>query len=252
MTTMHDVLNSFERISLEEMKEVSLMDRQESKFLIKKEGLSKLLIYLNEEYLLFSIQNKTILNYNTVYYDTEELEFYRAHLVGKSKRLKVRIRNYVDSKISFIEIKKKNNKGRTTKSRREFEGEFPLVIDKKEAVYVKENGYENESSLVATLAVFYKRITLVSKKLNERVTIDFDLRFTDKNNSKIYEDVCIIEVKQFQKSLSPIFERLNTIRNLKEPVSKYCLGLLSLRPTLPQNLFKTKLYNFNKFIIGTI
>ena len=76
MTTMHEVLNSFERISLEEMKEVSLMDRQESKFLIKKEGLSKLLIYLNEEYLLFSIQNKTILNYNTVYYDTEELEFY--------------------------------------------------------------------------------------------------------------------------------------------------------------------------------
>ena len=127
-----------------------------------------------------------------------------------------------------------------------------MVLDRKEAVYVKENGYENESRLVATLAVFYKRITLVSKKLNERVTIDLDLRFADKNNSKHYEDVCIIEVKQFQKSLSPIFERLNTIRNLKGPISKYCLGLLSLRPVLPHNLFKTKLYNFNKFIISTI
>jgi hypothetical protein len=187
-----------------------------------------------------------------VYYDTEELEFYKAHLAGKSNRLKVRIRNYVDSKISFIEVKKKNNKGRTTKSRREFEGEFPLVLDKKEAVYVKENGYENGSTLIATLAVFYKRITLVSKKLNERVTIDLDLRFADKNNSKHYEDVCIIEVKQFQKTISPIFERLNTIRNLKEPIGKYCLGLLSLRPTLPHNLFKTKLYNLHKIRISTI
>jgi hypothetical protein len=252
MELLLQVLSAFDKISLIQMQDVKLMDRQESKFLIKRNDLLLFLKDLPSDYFVFSIENKEVLAYHTEYYDTPDLDFYRAHLTGKSNRLKVRIRNYVDSRISFIEIKKKNNKGRTTKSRREFEGEFPLVLEKNDANYVKENGYEKESSLIATLSVFYKRITLVSKKLNERVTIDLDLRFTDEKNSKHYEDVCIIEVKQFQKSSSPIFIRLNSLQNLKEPISKYCLGMHSLRPMLPYNLFKTKLYHLNKLRISTI
>ncbi len=228
------------------MKELSLMDRQESKFLIKSEAVCQLLKGLNKDYQVFSINDKNISTYITEYYDTQDLDFYRAHLVGKSNRMKVRIRNYVDSQISFIEIKKKNNKGRTTKNRREYVGDFPKVLDINDIIYVKDNGFDNDSNLLATLSVYYKRITLVSPILKERVTMDLDLSFTDNNQSKRFDDVCIIEVKQLKKSVSPIFDRLVAIQNVKEPISKYCLGLLGLRPSLPHNLFKTKIYHFNK------
>lgn len=252
MVEFQNVLSAFDKISLNQMQNVKLMDREESKFLIKRNDLLLFLKDLPSDYFVFSIENKEVLAYHTEYYDTPDLDFYRAHLTGKSNRLKVRIRNYVDSKISFIELKKKNNKGRTLKIRQEYKGDFPEVCNETMSQFLKQNGFISDSSLVSTLKVFYQRITLVSKRLDERITIDLDLRFFNPDKEKTYQEGCIIEVKQLKRTHSPVFNYLQNIKHLKDPLSKYCLGLLSLRPLISHNLFKSKIYKFNKLINNSL
>lgn len=252
MEDLLKVISAFDKILLSQMQDVKLMDREESKFLIKRNDLLLFLKDLPSDYFVFSIENKEVLAYHTEYYDTPNLDFYRVHLTGKSNRLKVRIRNYIDSKISFIELKKKNNKGRTSKIRQEYKGDFPEVCDETMSQFLNQNGFISDSSLVSTLKVFYQRITLVSKRLDERITIDLDLRFFNPNNEKTYREGCIIEVKQLKRMHSLVFNRLQNIKYLKDPLSKYCLGLLSLSPLLSHNLFKSKIYNFNKLINSSL
>jgi hypothetical protein len=42
-----------------------------------------------------------------LYFDTDSKRFYHDHHNGKVKRTKIRMRNYVESNLTFLEIKKK-------------------------------------------------------------------------------------------------------------------------------------------------
>ena len=60
---------------------------------------------------------KLIHDYKSLYYDTEDWKFYLDHHNGRVNRNKIRFREYVGSKLTFLEIKLKNNKGKTIKKR---------------------------------------------------------------------------------------------------------------------------------------
>jgi hypothetical protein len=53
--------------------------------------------------------------YLTLYFDTESFDNYIAHHNGKRPRFKIRMRKYVSSGFSFLEVKEKDN--RTARSR---------------------------------------------------------------------------------------------------------------------------------------
>ena len=56
-------------------------------------------------------------NFGGLYFDTDDYEMYRMHHAGRTVREKIRVRTYLDSLDTFLEVKNKNNHGRTKKKR---------------------------------------------------------------------------------------------------------------------------------------
>jgi hypothetical protein len=98
-------LHLFEGISLSEMDSVKLMNRTDTKFVFKRTLLSDLLVELKSKYRVLSIEGHLISSYKTLYFDTKDFRLYQDHHNKKGIRFKVWIRNYVESKLFFLEIK---------------------------------------------------------------------------------------------------------------------------------------------------
>ncbi len=113
--------------------------------------------------------------YQTLYFDTPSLDLYARHQAGHAERFKVRSRCYVDSGLSFFEIKRKTNKGRTVKSRLQT-ATFWNRPTSEARRYLDDLGVALEE-LEPILANQFTRITLVGRQRPERVTIDLGLRF---------------------------------------------------------------------------
>ena len=76
----------------------------------------------------------------------------------------------------FFEVKFKNNKGRTKKSRFvKVENEFNLTNQTNEFLQ-SHSSFEN-AKLEEKIWINYRRITLVNKNIAERVTLDLNLTF---------------------------------------------------------------------------
>ena len=117
MPGITDILQQFEPISLAEMEGVKLMNRIDTKFVMPASLLPELLALAQTSYFVQQAAGKRTGDYDTVYYDTEDLDMYIRHHDRQLVRQKIRVRTYVESKLFFLEIKRKNNKGRTKKKR---------------------------------------------------------------------------------------------------------------------------------------
>ena len=117
MSNFLPIVADFLPITLNDMDEVKLMSRTDTKFVFQLSKLPKLLLQLQPFYNVLTINSKVIHNYKSLYYDTEERKFYIDHHNSRINRNKIRFREYVDSGLTFLEVKLKNNKGRTIKKR---------------------------------------------------------------------------------------------------------------------------------------
>ena len=121
------LLDFFDPISLEEMGKVRLMNRLDTKFVAPAGVLASLLEAALPHYFAQTIDGLRNMPYSTCYFDTADLKMYTDHERGKKCRKKVRIRRYEATPgLAFFEIKDKNNKGRTKKSRIGIEDEADL------------------------------------------------------------------------------------------------------------------------------
>ncbi|MFA5045699.1 MAG: polyphosphate polymerase domain-containing protein [Paludibacter sp.] len=243
------LIASFDSISLAEMDTVKLMNRIDTKYIINRSLLPELLKKALSNYRIVEIGGKRIIPYSTIYFDTDNTEMYLMHHNGKLNRYKIRMRSYIDSGISFLEIKTKNNKGRTTKNRigitnEQFES---MSLEEKEQLFLKEMDFQS-SGLVPQIQNAFKRITLVDKDLTERVTLDMRLSFQNIPNgqSEDVEDLVIIEMKQDGAVRSHFRDYLNELRINSVSMSKYCLGMMLVKPDLKSNGFKNKLRKITK------
>ena len=85
---------------------------------------------LSNHYQVLEINNMRILPYSTTYLDTSDYLFYYQHVRGEFERYKLRYRKYEATNESFLEIKKKTNKGRTIKWRIENKLSQVLLIQR--------------------------------------------------------------------------------------------------------------------------
>jgi hypothetical protein len=238
-------INSFESISLEGMDEVSLMKRTDTKYTININSLDQILNDLKEDYQVLEIQDKRIMNYSSIYFDTSKFKFYFDHHNGKVHRTKIRQRKYVDSDLTFLEIKQKNGKGETNKSRiRIPDFDLDLSQDLKDFIYkITAEKFDLQPSLWNS----FRRITLANVKDNERATIDLNLSYSIKDQEKKYDNLVVIEVKQrkFDRK-SKVVKILKKYRYNPYSISKYCIGVVNLYKELKYNLFKQKLIKIDK------
>ncbi|MCF6279929.1 MAG: polyphosphate polymerase domain-containing protein [Flavobacteriaceae bacterium] len=240
-----NIAKDFSSISLKEMDSVALMKRIDTKFVIRKDLLNEVLESIRNDYSVLEINNNRLMNYNSLYFDTDTKKFYYDHHNKRVRRTKIRIRKYVESDIYFLEIKQKDIKGNTIKNRIKInEFETDLSDNSKEFIKgVTEKDYQLNPSLWNS----FKRITLVNKNAKERVTIDLNLSFSLDEDKKSYDDLVIIELKQERYNRnSPIVKTLKKHRIHPYSISKYCVGMINLYQNIKYNRFKEKLIKINQ------
>jgi len=239
--------HDFNGITLQEMDAVKLMDRNDTKFVFHVRKLPEILKKLSANYRVLEINQNRICQYKTLYYDTKSHDLYYDHLTRRSFRYKIRARNYVESNLNFFEIKLKNNKKRTLKSRikiDQIEENLTLNVDQKS--FLEQNTIFLASDLHAQFWVNYGRITLVDLLNTERCTVDIGLEFLKEQQQHDFSFVVILELKQ-EKNKKSFAKQLMKEMGIREGgLSKYCLGALKLNSTLRINNFKPKILKLNK------
>lgn len=235
-----DIIDAMQPISLAEMDSVKLMDRVDTKYVTSGVELNTLLHHVREHYRVLTINEIRLSKYSTLYFDSPDHDSYLQHHNGRKNRHKVRMREYLSSGMCFLEIKHKNNKGRTDKQRIPIQTIDPN-LSREAAEFLKAQG-GSQSDLTPQLWTRFTRITLVDYNCLERATIDCNLEFSYGEIQESLPGTVIAEVKQASDNrTSTIRQQLRQQRVRPMRVSKYCLGVALLKPELKSNNFKSKL-----------
>lgn len=246
---MDELLKPFETITLEEMKSVKLMNRTDTKFVTNTSKLYQLLKMAQQDYYVQVIDGERNLDYDTTYFDTTAFDMYNMHQSGHLNRQKIRFRTYCINHLQFMEVKTKNNHGRTKKKRIEV-SDMDLNDEEKRQFLHKHLRYEVEK-LQPVLSNHFSRVTLVNKGMTERLTIDTGLNFHNVLNGsgKDMGQLVVIELKRDGLVYSPVLQMLRQLRIQPHGFSKYCMGsALTGQDHLPVNRFKCKLIEINKLV----
>ena len=248
-TQIIELLDDLEPITLEQMSEIRLMNRTDTKFVTSKEKLVELLRLAQGKYYAQVINGSKVANYMTTYWDTEAYDFYMEHHNGRAPRQKVRVRTYLDSGISFLEVKTKNNHGRTKKKRVEVPSQ-EITGENGNEEFLQNLVRRGMEDIHPTVRNRFHRITLVNYGKTERLTIDYDVQF---HNMETEHDanvgpLVIIELKRDGNVFSPVLDILRELRIKPSGFSKYCMGSALTNPQLPCNRFKSKLIEIRKIV----
>lgn len=246
------LLQDFDPITLGEMSGIRLMNRTDTKFVTTVPVLEKLLRLAVSDYRVQDIGGERLSPYYTVYFDTPRYDMYRRHETGHVNRQKLRIRSYVSSGLNFLEVKTKNNHGRTRKKRVAMEGFDALHPDHNitfhdggslYADFLHDNLRYDAEELSECIENRFNRITLVNRRKTERLTIDTSLRFHNLATGveRALANVAIIELKRDGLAPSPILDLLRQLRVKPMGFSKYCLGSAMTNAALPAGRIKPRL-----------
>lgn len=236
-------------VSLQEMDAVRLMNRTDLKYLISDKAIPSIIKSLSSDYSIQEIEGNRIADYETDYLDTNDLIFFLSHVNGKLNRYKWRVRKYVESDLSYLEMKYKSNKGRTDKKRILY---TPVngLNDKDVSEFIGRNSGIAADKLLPVLQNKFKRMTLVNAGKTERLTIDLNISYHNYLNGKSLPvgSLAIIELKQDKTLKSAAAELFGDMRIKDSGLSKYCLGMVLTSDQIKGNLYKQKIRQINKIL----
>jgi hypothetical protein len=237
------LLSQYRSHSLNDLKNAGLMNRVDTKYLLPITDLVKLLTVLEPIYTVLEIDFSRLFSYRNTYFDTPEFGFYLMHHNGKQNRFKIRHRLYVDSGDLYVEVKHKTNKRVTQKDR--------VLIDGNNSSRDRINALVSRpfegsrTPLFESLVCSYTRIAMANENNGERVTLDFNLSFTNPNQMQIKQSnpVLIAEVKrENHKAPSKFMDLMDCYRHKPVSFSKYCIGCAQVHSEhLKTNRFKETL-----------
>ena len=245
MNQIETSLQNFHPISLKEMDSVKLLNRIDTKFVCSVSSLPEILYEISADYRILEIEEKSIMTYKTNYFDTSGFLMYNEHQNGKLHRFKIREREYTDSNIKFLEVKFRNNKGRTIKSRM-LRSDNNDSFTNDEIIFIHNNSPFSPEELEPKLWNVYNRITLTNQI--ERVTIDFNMNFNCLQKDTVsIPALAIFEIKQKKFSLDSSAISVLKKHNIRSNgFSKYCIGSIMMYNDLKSNSFKSKITLINK------
>jgi hypothetical protein len=235
-------LDDFDTIELDALRDAPLLDRFESKFVLPAGAIGRILdACLLTEYRVLRVNARPVQSYSTTYYDTPGLALYRAHQAGRATRAKVRIRHYHATGDCFLEVKRRRNTGRTTKDRVAINTDATPHSASLEGLPPEAETVVESVTSRPVVETAFQRITFVNAAIDERVTVDIGLVFSESDRRIGLERAVFVEVKQPRRR-SPAFRDAMTAPRLRErSVSKYCLGVALLDPAVKHNRFQPQL-----------
>lgn len=238
------------------------MNRVDTKFITDVSQISRLLEACGRQYFLQKIDERYNMPYFTRYYDTPDTDMFYQHQRGKKRRQKIRTRVYEGAhELEFLEIKSKNNKGRTSKKRVIMEPGTRLVVDnthEKEfsvvegyKTFVSEYSDYRLENLLPQIENHFFRLTLVNIDLTERITIDTGIEFHNIQNHTYINlgKLGIIEWKRDGvNNKSGLGNILRELRIHESGFSKYCMGMAMTDLNLRTNRLKSRIRRVNKLL----
>lgn len=235
---LKNILAQFPSISLEEMDAVSLMDRVDTKYVFSINALSDILSDAIHHYRILEINQVRQHLYDSLYFDTNDLQMYHWHHNKRLNRYKIRFRKYVNSNgLTFLEIKFKDNKEKTYKKRKKYqdiESQIPSVLQN----FIQQQTPFTTELLYPTLQIQYYRMTLVNNDWSERVTIDTNLTFNNFHQNISLKNIAIAEVKRSSYASHTAFLKLIKQHHIREGgLSKYCTGIALTNSNIKKNNF---------------
>lgn len=257
-TDLNKRLKSFTPISLSQLNaSASFLDRIDTKYLMTESEFEKILSDLEEDFFILEINDKSVFEYESIYMDTPDYAFYNQHQSKEKNRTKVRTRLYVDSNIAFFEFKQKHNKV-TRKFRYQFNPELhgkmgPEATKFFEWVYQSMYGKMPEK-ISPSIITRYSRLTFCSKKNDERVTVDFNVRVLDARNTKSeeipFKNLVIVESKS--ASTNGKSHQIMKDHKIKQAAScsKYSLGLVYHKKVKETSTFDKTVKRLEKIAIA--
>jgi hypothetical protein len=245
--SFRNITDLFSATTLGEIGSGNLMERFELKYPMPVNRIGDFLLSIDGNYRILEIGGLRIFDYKSVYLDTEEHDFYCQHVTGKAVRIKVRYRTYIDTGVTYLEVKKKDNKNHTRKHRIVNEPEDDGLCNCDAIRFLRPQICFNTGRLLPMLEGEYKRITLVAKDLNERVTIDFDMRFAGGFSCINWPLLAIVELKRKKLSdRTPASKVLKSLSVRPAGFSKYCIGSAALYDLPKKNILKEKFLLINR------
>jgi hypothetical protein len=230
---MRSVLKEFDAISLDETNRLAkMLSRTENKYILSYEQFAALLVLIREDYAVLDIEGRNEFQYSSCYYD-DNFSCYKEHHQSRRQRFKVRTREYVNSGMTFFEIKLKGLRGRTDKYRTDcdtflmpsIQGSYLTMLNE---LYLKNYRKEMRFDLTPSLIVNYSRCTFVALKGGERVTIDFDLGFNRPYEAcdaiQVGRGFLIVETKSVDGRGAADSALKNMGVRKSSKCSKYCIG----------------------------
>jgi hypothetical protein len=217
-----------------------LQTRVDRKYFVPADIFHKMIVDLADRLHVLDIDGRRSFGYESIYFDTPELDTYRAHLQRRRQRFKARTRTYTDSGLCMFEVKLAGTRGETVKQRLPYHAEDSGELSGAALAHLRTAlGHAYRRDLTArlrpTLATTYRRTTFVSRTGNVRLTCDVGLVCLDvRHEVRDTGTHVLVESKSTAPGSAP--DRI--LRELgvrPAAVSKYCIGVAALHPELPSN-----------------
>jgi len=244
---IEEALSQFAPLPLAELKSYSLLNRTDTKYVLSEQQALEIFTEIRPHYRVLEVQGLRSGHYFTQYYDTPDLRMYHDHHNGDRERYKVRTRTYLDSGDCFLEIKCKNNRERTEKSR--------LIVPVgsgltgPSADFVRQHTPYKPDQLINSTSNEFLRVTMVGVHDLERLTIDFGFSFQWRGLRGMLPGLVIAEVKQPRFTMQSIFVRQLHVRHIESTgFSKYCMALVVLDNQIRYNHFKPLLFRLQRLL----
>jgi hypothetical protein len=243
-----EALKILDPIDLETIGSASSIDRIDTKYVFPVTLLSAILKLAGEKFSVLEINSFRTHKYSTIYMDTGNFDFYYRHMTGRLPRCKVRFRKYEQTNDTFLEIKRATNKGRTIKNRIESQPD-KSGFSEEAARFIEDNIPYKSGQLNVVLKNSFFRITLMEKERRERVTIDYNLEYS--NSSPLTNGLpflAIAELKREDTAYGSPFSNITRSLGIRPTgFSKYCLGNILLHSDIEKtNRMKPKLLLIDK------
>ena len=234
-------LAGFASVSLAEMDAVALLERRDTKYVLSEAQFAAQLPKLMYCYRALDLGGVRMHSYRTVYFDSDRLDLFRAHHVNRPNRYKVRSRTYVDSSLSFFEVKARNARQHTLKARTPTD-HLLTEITADETAFIASNAPYPTGDLAPRLLNTFSRVTLVNLALCERLTFDFGLVFAANDDCVTLPGLVVAELKQLRAApSSPLAVLMRQMNVHSSAFSKYCVGVSLLYAGAKHNRFNPQL-----------
>ncbi|MGB8020537.1 MAG: polyphosphate polymerase domain-containing protein [Candidatus Nanopelagicales bacterium] len=219
--------------------QAGLMTRVDRKYLVDRGLLPVVLDWLPPDVRVLEIAGRRAFDYRSVYFDTPTLTSYLLAARRRPRRWKVRTRSYLDSGTHWLEVKTRDGRGRTQKSRvpwSQADAER-IVGDGADFVAASLVGTVADpeavvSELAAVLSTRYRRITLQLPSQSARVTVDVGLRAADHTGKGlVVPSLMVVETKTSGPACAAD-RALWSMGQRPIKVSKYATCLAAMHPAL--------------------